>query len=572
MTAPATAADRRALVWLLLAALLVLGAGIGLRDPWPSDEPRFALVAQTMVDSGDWLFPRRGSELYPDKPPLFMWLQALAYLVVRDWRVAFLLPSLLAGLGTLWLVWDLGRRLFTPRAGLLSTIAVLAALMFAFQFKRAQIDPLVTFLITFANWGLIRHLVGGPHWRLFWLGCFAAGLGVIAKGVGVLALLLLLPYGLARWRGWQHLTTTARSGWRWAGGALAFLAAIALWLLPVAAAAVTRGTPEYADYLRQILFDQTARRYTGQVGGHYGRGWWYFVVVVVLHFFPLSLAYGSAARHEWRSAWAGRDGRHALLLGWCALVLLFFTLAAGKREVYVLPLLPMLAVALGPTLLRIEHAAWLRGAALAATLVFGLGFVAAGLAAWPGRWPRMNELLLERGLDAQARTLALCLVAAGVFFLLCAAAGRLRRAVPALLAGLAGFWVWWGMVVAPVANDAVSSADVMRNADRIAGPGGEIALVAWKEQNLLMSPRRPVDFGFRTPPARQFERALRWAGEAPDRRWLFAPRELVQRCIDPAQVRLAGWSNRTPWAMFRAAAVQPGCELPGARASGDDGD
>src|SRR5690606_37391776 len=46
---PATApsvADRRVLAWLLLAALVVLGAGLGLRDPWPSDEPRFALVAR----------------------------------------------------------------------------------------------------------------------------------------------------------------------------------------------------------------------------------------------------------------------------------------------------------------------------------------------------------------------------------------------------------------------------------------------------------------------------------------------------------------------------------------------
>ena len=66
---PTTAADRRALLWLLLAAAVVLGAGIGLRDPWPSDEPRFALVARTMVETGDWLFPHRGSELYPDQPP-----------------------------------------------------------------------------------------------------------------------------------------------------------------------------------------------------------------------------------------------------------------------------------------------------------------------------------------------------------------------------------------------------------------------------------------------------------------------------------------------------------------------
>ncbi len=57
-------------------ALLMIGVGLGLRDPWPADEPRFALVAKQMVESGDWLFPHRGHELYADKPPMLMWLQA----------------------------------------------------------------------------------------------------------------------------------------------------------------------------------------------------------------------------------------------------------------------------------------------------------------------------------------------------------------------------------------------------------------------------------------------------------------------------------------------------------------
>ncbi|MBL8246707.1 MAG: glycosyltransferase family 39 protein, partial [Rhodanobacteraceae bacterium] len=97
--------------WLLALALLLIGAGIGLRDPWPADEPRFALVAKQMVDSGEWLFPHRGNELYSDKPPMFMWMQAAASTLTGSWRIGFLLPSLLSGLLTLALVFDLSRRL-----------------------------------------------------------------------------------------------------------------------------------------------------------------------------------------------------------------------------------------------------------------------------------------------------------------------------------------------------------------------------------------------------------------------------------------------------------------------------
>ena len=46
-----TDAQRRELFWFFAVALLVLGAGIGLRAPWPADEPRFVLVAKQMWDT-----------------------------------------------------------------------------------------------------------------------------------------------------------------------------------------------------------------------------------------------------------------------------------------------------------------------------------------------------------------------------------------------------------------------------------------------------------------------------------------------------------------------------------------
>ena len=46
--------DARRDAWVFFGlAVLVLGAGLGLRDPWPADEPRFALVARQMVEAGE---------------------------------------------------------------------------------------------------------------------------------------------------------------------------------------------------------------------------------------------------------------------------------------------------------------------------------------------------------------------------------------------------------------------------------------------------------------------------------------------------------------------------------------
>jgi 4-amino-4-deoxy-L-arabinose transferase-like glycosyltransferase len=99
-----SALPAKAVWWFFAIAFVVLFAGYGLRDPWPADEPRFVLVAKQMVDSGNWLFPHRGIELYPDKPPVYFWLLALSYFLIGSWRWSFLLPSLLSGMAVLWLV------------------------------------------------------------------------------------------------------------------------------------------------------------------------------------------------------------------------------------------------------------------------------------------------------------------------------------------------------------------------------------------------------------------------------------------------------------------------------------
>ncbi len=293
-------------------ALLLLGLGIGLRDPWPSDEPRFALVAQLMVEHGQWLFPHRGHELYPDKPPVFMWLQALAYLVTGHWRVAFLLPSLAAALGALALVYDLARRLWNHRSALLAAATLLLTIHFTYQMRNAQIDPLLLGWITLANYGLLRHLLLGPSWRWFAAGCFFAGVGVATKGVGVLALLMLIPYLVARRGHWRQLALPT-GGWRWAGGLALFFVPILGWLLPMLLVAHADGDPQHAEYVQNILFGQTVHRYATPTGHLHSP--LYFLGIIVVDWLPLSLLLPWALPAWWRRL-QRRDARFLLPLGW----------------------------------------------------------------------------------------------------------------------------------------------------------------------------------------------------------------------------------------------------------------
>ena len=185
-------------LWLLSLGLILIATGIGLRDPWPADEPRFALIARDMAVSGDWLLPRVGGDIYADKPPVFFWLLALGIEITHSLRASFLLPSLLSALGCVALVYDLARRLWSRETGLIAGVLLLLTVQFVWQARQAQIDATLTFWTTLSLYGLLRHLLLGPAWRWYAIGWVAAGLGVITKGVGFLPLLVLPAFWLSR--------------------------------------------------------------------------------------------------------------------------------------------------------------------------------------------------------------------------------------------------------------------------------------------------------------------------------------------------------------------------------------
>lgn len=546
------------LFWIL--ALLVLAAGLGLRDPWPADEPRFTLAAKQMVESGEWLFPHRGGELYPDKPPLFMWLQAAGYTLFGSWRVAFLLPSLLAALGTLWLVVDLGTRLWTRRVGLYAGYALLFALQFTYQAKRAQIDPLVTFWITLGNYALLRFFLAPAgddraRWGFWMLGWFAAGLGTITKGVGALVLLMLVPGIWAALRGWQGARAPLAS-WKTLLGPLAFLVAVSLWLVPMATAALNHPDPAYHAYLDNILFKQTAQRYA-QSWDH-PQPPWYHLQVMLTAWLPAMLALPWALP-AWRRRLRRRDARYLLPIAWWLLAVLFFSIPSGKRDVYILPALPLACLALAPLLPGIVRKVAAQRLALAFTLVLAVLLLAAGAGMLLGE-PRFEQKLVQdRGIaPALLQAGAWMLAGMGSWGLGCALWFGRRRAVAGVVALLAGLWVAYGLVAYPLLNDSSSARGLMRDAGARIGPDAQLGLVAWREQNLLMADRSVATFGFSKPPHEQIRLGIEWQQQEPALRWLLVQDIAMLPCVDRARAQALDSANRRGWWLLPAAATA-GC-------------
>ncbi|WP_373273694.1 ArnT family glycosyltransferase [Pseudomonas taiwanensis] len=338
--------QRISLLLLLLLAAAMISAGLGMRHPSNVDEERFLGVALEMIQSGDWLIPHRAAEIYPDKPPLFMWaIAGLSKLGIAP-TIALFLPALLAGVVATACLHDLGSRLWNRRIGLIAGLLFLATYQ-TYSIQRAgQIDGFLLLWIAIGLYGMVRHLLLGPAWGWFYVACAAMGFGIISKGVGFLPALMLIPYAYAARRGWSGVARMPGAGSAWALGLLVTLAAICTWLLPLVIKVTLYGDEASRAYLSEILLKQTAKRYA-DAWHHREPFWFFFTQVIPKNWLPLVLALPWLVP-AWRRQLTKQDGRYLVLLGWVVLVLIFFSLSSGKRKLYIYPAVPGLVLAMAP--------------------------------------------------------------------------------------------------------------------------------------------------------------------------------------------------------------------------------
>lgn len=183
--------------WLLFA--LVAFAGLlaftfqGSRGIWGPDEGRYANVALEMIDSGDWLVPRRHAA-HPQfgKPPMSYWAVAgsVGLFGRNEWTLR--LPGSLAFVGIAALVLSLSRRL-TPQRTWLPPVIFATTLAPFVAVNLFTTDMLLTLFHTFGAYAFVRiwHARDPQSaWRFGGLLGLAFGLAFLTRGLlGLLPLL-----------------------------------------------------------------------------------------------------------------------------------------------------------------------------------------------------------------------------------------------------------------------------------------------------------------------------------------------------------------------------------------------
>lgn len=464
------AASRRAPAppaWMRLA-VLALGLalflpGLGARDLWNPDEPRYALVAREMVERGDYLVPHLNGAVYRQKPPLLFWaIAASGGLLGGVGPTAARLPSALAAAGTLLLVFELGRMLFGLRTGWLAAAVLGTAARLLWQGRVGQIDMLLVFLVTLAVYFWVRAHFEGEE-RLAPLFFAAAGLATLAKGpVGLLPpLLSIVVYLLIR--GEREALARLRVG----RGLLLWAAVVLAWLVP---AAISGG----GEYLRALLVDQNVTRYVDP--WHHHRPWHYYLRVVPLDFLPWSLLLPSALVVGWRRFTGRRREAFFFALAWAITTVVFFSLSPGKRTVYVLTMYPALALLVAAFVdelaaRRPQGRAW-----IAVPLGLFAGLLAAAALLLPSRLGEIEELaLFEPWVGAAAVAVVAALALGALASLIVSLRGRPARAVMVLAASLAAVMVAAFVFVVPQGDRIKSARPLSEKLLGVLAPGDSYA-------------------------------------------------------------------------------------------------
>lgn len=332
---------RRALLVLAAVGLLLFFWRLGDRDLWPPDEPRFALVASEMRQTGDPIVLSLNGERYTDKPPLFFWaINVFGFLTggITGWSAR--LPSALAGLGALFLIYRLGAGLYDRRTGLLGALVFATAFQIGTRARWASIDMTLNLLVLGAILLLweARRASTGERWRVrtAWV---LMGLGTLAKGPVALLLpiLAVLPALL--------LLRDVRAARRMfpVSAMLLYLLVVLLWFAPFA----WRLGPGVAW---EIAMHQNVDRYLEAWNSQHPV--WYYLWRFPAGFLPWSVFLPWGVAQALPAGERPRREAGVFLLSWIVAILLFFSFSAGKRGVYIIPIYPAAAILVGRLLSR----------------------------------------------------------------------------------------------------------------------------------------------------------------------------------------------------------------------------
>ena len=320
-------------LWALV--LLIYIPFFSYNDIWTPNESFYAEAVREMFESGNFLDINYNYTPRFNKPPLTYWLIAFSSGIFGLSEFAIRLPVLLLSIGTVWLVYLLGKLHFDRKTGILAAAVMAVSLQFAINKAYASPEnPLAFFFtLTFYFYSLFYLRNRRRYLYLFYL---ALGLTVLTKGfpyyavIGAIVFFHLLTKSGYRFKPLLKGIGELRLHW-------GFLIAIPVGMAWIVAMYLKHGS-EFLEILNHETFNRAFDRNESRSLAELI----YYPMVITWGFLPYSIVFFYAFIHnlvKWRSS----QSLHLFMI-WVLVMLVIFTVAEGKIPTYFIQAHPALAI------------------------------------------------------------------------------------------------------------------------------------------------------------------------------------------------------------------------------------
>lgn len=428
------------------------------RELFVGDETKYSKVIREMRATGAWFLPTLEGQPFTHKPPLHFWVVDLLTVPFGVYSVwPYVIPSLVAFVLLLWLVRAMSTELFDPERSVAAAFVCGTSLLVWGSAQTARMDVSFTLLLAAAAWLMFRFFERDDPRALLVAG---AALGVATLIKGPMAPVIAIVLFALEW--WRRRRAPRRG---YVAAAAVMIAIPLLWFVP---AMILGG----GSYTHEVLQKQVANRaFSAWV--HRSPPWYYFTHAPGF-LFPWFLLFAVAVVALYRRRAAGEGAKFCV--SWIAAVVLPYSIISSKLDVYMMALVPPVALLIGHFVdaeARDDWTEWGR-AVNAFMLVLLVVIGAAGLAVSPSRIKGPESAYLRL---ASVRLLFVVLIAAAIVALVVVVRTKtlLASTIAVGLVPIAMF-VYAATALMPVVNELASTRPLVRTLTRQRVPGDRIAL------------------------------------------------------------------------------------------------
>ncbi len=198
--------DWKARAFIIIASSLLFIPFIGNMPLFDWDEINFAECAREMLVSDNYSNVQLYFQPFWEKPPLFIWLQAISMNLFGINEFAARFPNAICGVVTLLVLYQTGKRLNDRKFALTWSFVYAATLLPHLFFKSGIIDPWFNLFIYSSVFFLVQHTnnpVGREGYKTALFSGFFLGLALLTKGPAALLLVgltVVIFFILARFK------------------------------------------------------------------------------------------------------------------------------------------------------------------------------------------------------------------------------------------------------------------------------------------------------------------------------------------------------------------------------------